>query len=97
LFEKRGRVFIDIPSHRLLPFEETEEIFKVPRWVLGCPECKQEFTHTVIDPEYRTPLIDPFAWIGDKPDLPNDGVRLECPNCKKISVYKRYQLTYRAT
>lgn len=78
-------------------FEEAEEISKVPRWVLGCPHCNQEFTHSEIDTEYRTPLLDPFAWIGDKPELPVAGVGLECPNCKKVSIYKRYQLTYRAT
>jgi hypothetical protein len=42
-------------------------------------------------------LLDPFAWIGDKPELPDTGISLECPNCKKVAVYKRYQLTYRAT
>ena len=25
----------------------------MPRWVLGCPECNQEFTHSEIDTEYR--------------------------------------------
>jgi predicted RNA-binding Zn-ribbon protein involved in translation (DUF1610 family) len=69
----------------------------VPRWVLGCPECGEEFTHSEIDAEYRPPLLDPFSWIADKPELPESGVSLECPNCKKTSVYKRHQLTYRAT
>jgi len=69
----------------------------VPRWVLGCPECEQEFTHSEINADYRQPEIDPFSWIGDKPEMANAGVILECPNCKKKSVYKRYQLTYRAT
>jgi hypothetical protein len=69
----------------------------VPRWVIGCSACGQEFTHSEIDPEQRSPMLDPFSWIGDKPELPEKGVSLKCPHCKKVSVYKRYQLTYRAT
>ena len=42
-------------------------------------------------------MTDLFAWIGDKPKMPEEGVNLECPNCKKTATYKRYQLTYRAT
>ena len=76
---------------------ELEEVVKVPRWVLGCPDCNQEFTHSEVDPEYQTPLLDPFAWIGDKPKFPDAGLSMECPNCKKVSVYNRYQLTYKAT
>lgn len=68
----------------------------MPRWVFGCPDCNQEFTYTEIDVEHRKPFQDPFDWIGDKPKLPEAGTNLECPNCKKVSVYKRYQLTYRA-
>jgi hypothetical protein len=68
----------------------------VPRWVIGCPECGHEFTHSEIDPERRPPMTDLFAWIGDKPKLPEEGVSLACPNCKKMSTYKLYQLTYRA-
>jgi hypothetical protein len=67
------------------------------RWVLACPDCNNEFTHSEINREQRPPTLDPFGWIDSKPELPNEGVRLPCPNCKKISVYKRYQLTYNAT
>jgi hypothetical protein len=42
-------------------------------------------------------MTDLFAWIGDKPKMPEEGVKLECPNCRKVATYKRYQLTYRAT
>jgi hypothetical protein len=69
----------------------------MPRWILGCPNCNQEFTHSEIDTQSRTPLLDPFSWIADKPKLPEAGTRLECPNCKKVSIYKRHQLIYRAT
>jgi hypothetical protein len=40
--------------------------------------------------------MDPFSWLGDKPDIAEAGVKLECPQCKKVFVYKRHQLTYRA-
>jgi len=68
----------------------------MPRWVLDCPECGEEFTHSEIDVENRSPLLDSFAWIGDKPEIPQEGVSLVCPNCSKVSVYKRHELTYRA-
>ena len=77
------------------PHRRERESSNVPRWVLDCPLCKVEFTHSEIDPEYRSPLLDPFARFGDKPELPSAGVNLECPNCREVSVYKRYQLTYR--
>ncbi len=69
----------------------------MPRWVLGCPECGEEFTHSEIGKEYRSALYDSFAWIGEKPEIPREGVSLECPNCSNVSVYKRHQLTYKAT
>ena len=69
----------------------------MPRWVLGCPGCSQEFTHSEIEMEHGKAVLDPFAWLLDKPVLPDAGVKLECPHCQKVSVYKRYQLTYRAT
>lgn len=68
----------------------------MPRWVLGCPDCGEEFTHSEADTEYRSPLLDSFAWIGNKPEMPKAGVSLKCPNCSKVTVYKRHQLTYRA-
>jgi hypothetical protein len=67
------------------------------RWVLGCPDCKEDFTHSRIETESMPSLRDPFAWLGDKPEFPPAGLSLECPNCKKTSVYSRSQLIYRAT
>jgi hypothetical protein len=66
------------------------------RWVLGCPECKEDFTHSQIDTESQPSVGDPFSWLDDKPKFPDVGVSLECPNCKKTSVYQRTQLMYRA-
>ena len=69
----------------------------VPRWVVGCPACSQEFTHSEIDPILANSRLDPFARFADKPEIPENGVSLECPNCKEVALYKRYQLVYRAT
>jgi hypothetical protein len=66
------------------------------RWVLGCPLCKKDFTHSQIPEGSRAWLGDPFAWLGDKPVFPNEGLPLVCPNCQKPSVYKRTELVYRA-
>ncbi len=68
------------------------------RWVLTCPKCNQDFTHSTI-PVGQTPPGDLFAWLdflGDKPDFPNGGLSLKCSNCKKASLYRRHQLLYRS-
>jgi hypothetical protein len=64
--------------------------------MLDCPNCNAEFTHSEIDLRRETSPLDPFAWIVDKPKIPEAGILLECPNCKKVSLYKRHQFMYRA-
>jgi hypothetical protein len=89
---------MSVPSPRLFRLESKRlKGNPVPRWVVGCPECKQEFTHSEISADRRPSALDPFAWIGDKPDIPETGISLKCPNCNKAAIYKRYQLTYRST
>jgi hypothetical protein len=65
----------------------------VPQWVLDCPECRAEFTHTII----RSSSIDPFTGPLEKPDFPPEGLRVECPHCKKCCLYKKSQLILRPT
>lgn len=66
----------------------------MPRWVLDCPECQATFTHSEIKvPDGLTGARR--NWFGDKPVFPETGSRVECPNCKKSSVYQRHQLVYR--
>jgi hypothetical protein len=67
----------------------------MPHWVLICQECKVEFNYSDIDASVQPTSFDPFAWIGDKPEMRMSGVAFECPNCKNISVYKRHHLIYR--
>jgi hypothetical protein len=64
----------------------------MPRWILTCPGCSEEFTHSEVTSEGI-----PFTWGERKPDIPDGGANLECPHCKKSAVYKRYQLIYRDT
>ena len=64
------------------------------RWVLGCPKCKQDFTHTEIPTDPAKREIDHFLGVEPKPEFPPRGLKMECPNCKKTSVFQRYQLIY---
>jgi hypothetical protein len=67
----------------------------VPYWVLVCPECDREFIHTEAQNEATSPMQDPLGWLAEKPAFPESGMRIGCPNCKKTSLYQRYQLVYR--
>jgi endogenous inhibitor of DNA gyrase (YacG/DUF329 family) len=66
-----------------------------PRWVVTCPECQNEFTHTHIAKISTGPSRDPFA-SPPKPEIPERGTELQCQNCGKASVYKALDLRYRA-
>jgi endogenous inhibitor of DNA gyrase (YacG/DUF329 family) len=61
------------------------------RWVLECPSCKQEIIHSLI--EKRT-IADYF--FDKKPDFPDGGLTVDCPNCHKRSVFENRELAYRA-
>jgi endogenous inhibitor of DNA gyrase (YacG/DUF329 family) len=65
--------------------------------VLDCPDCKAEFTHSEITEIESHSTLNPFTGLLAKPEFPGDGLRLECPNCKKNSLYWRHQLVYRPT
>jgi hypothetical protein len=70
----------------------------MPRWILGCPDCHDDFTYGEIAAVHETSVHKFIDFLIDKkPDFPITGLSLECPNCKKTSVYKRRQLIYRAS
>jgi ribosomal protein L37AE/L43A len=69
---------------------------RIPQWTLTCPDCKKDFAHSNIAEDIKTWRLDPFAELLDKPVFPEAGASFECPNCKKNSVYHRYQLCYAA-
>jgi len=60
------------------------------RWVLDCPKCKAELTHSQVhDSDFSG--SDPYACL-TKPKFPDGGLSVLCPNCKIAFVYQRYQL-----
>ena len=65
----------------------------MPRWIVNCPGCWREFTHTLIS--QLGSGRDLFA-SPPKPDLPTGGTELNCPNCGKASTYRAFDLRYRA-
>jgi hypothetical protein len=67
----------------------------MPQWVLTCPDCSSELTHSQIYVDDSC-IRDPFTAFS-KPELPDGGLKMACPNCQKTSIYLRHQLTYRAS
>ncbi len=67
----------------------------MPSWVLVCPECKQDFAHTEIPTDPKRRPFDRFLGTEAKPEFPPGGLRIECANCRKTSLFHRYQLIYR--
>ena len=65
----------------------------MPQWVLNCSNCHKVFTHSKINPRPETIPYDPL-WP-TKPDFPNGGLKLACPNCRTPAVYQRFELMYR--
>jgi endogenous inhibitor of DNA gyrase (YacG/DUF329 family) len=67
----------------------------VPRWVVSCPECGHELTHTPIS-ELAGGTRDPFA-SPPKPAIPDGGSQLKCSNCDKSATYLMSDLRYRGS
>jgi hypothetical protein len=64
---------------------------QMPQWILNCQHCHKPFTHSEIN------LVSPASYYSvwpPKPDFPEGGLRMKCPNCKKPSTYQRYELKY---
>ncbi|MGA2810120.1 MAG: hypothetical protein ABSG16_01880 [Candidatus Acidiferrum sp.] len=59
-------------------------------WVLECLNCNQKFEYSKIS---ASGLINYFQPL--KPEMPPDGVQMQCPNCGQNGQYFRHQLTYR--
>jgi hypothetical protein len=66
-----------------------------PRWVVSCPECRKEFTHADIKLMDGSGSRDPFA-SPPKPKIPESGTELGCQHCGKTSIYRVFDLRYRA-
>ena len=61
----------------------------MPRWTLRCDICDFRFTHSVIDDSRITNFMEPA-----KPEFPEGGSELECPNCGHKGTYQRTELAY---
>ena len=57
-------------------------------WVLACVMCNVKFVHTEIGDERLIDFLDPI-----KPNMPTEGVELDCPNCGRRGLYHRTDLT----
>jgi hypothetical protein len=65
----------------------------MPRWVLDCPECNAKFTHTELIATESVPANDVLR-VAPKPEFPEGGLELECPNCKVMSAFQRRELIF---
>ena len=63
----------------------------MPQCVLNCQHCHKPVTRGEINLASLA-SYDPL-WA-PKPDFPEGGLRMMCPNCKKPSIYQRYELMY---
>jgi len=65
------------------------------RWLVTCPHCGSDFTHTTIfvsDAVRRMENVhDVFASL-PKPELPEGGSPVECPHCKELSNFRAQDL-----
>jgi hypothetical protein len=75
------------------PARTTLENMPMPQWVLSFPHCHKVFSHSKINPRSATTLFDPL-WP-TKPDFPDGGLNLACPNCQTPAIYQRFELMYR--
>jgi hypothetical protein len=59
-------------------------------WMLHCEQCDTTFAHSGIQA-----IAEQFSLfqVVSKPEFPNGGVSIECPNCQKGSVYQGHRLT----
>jgi len=60
-------------------------------WVLNCAKCESKFAHSTIeDADLGSYFLPP------KPQFPDGGAELECPNCGYKATYQRTDLKYLA-
>jgi DNA-directed RNA polymerase subunit RPC12/RpoP len=57
-------------------------------WGLNCASCNQNLTKFLIKDTLES------YFFPEKPDFPEDGKELECPNCGYKATYQRSNLVY---
>jgi endogenous inhibitor of DNA gyrase (YacG/DUF329 family) len=63
-------------------------------WSLDCKGCKKPITHSSVNLAEKHMPYDSL-WPS-RPEVPEDGVTVRCPNCQQSASYHRHELTYRA-
>ena len=61
----------------------------MPSWNLTCQNCSESFTHSKIE---GGNLANYF--VPQKPEFPEEGQELQCPNCNTKAQYQRTDLRY---
>jgi hypothetical protein len=74
----------------LMPLGQTPPPLPPPRWVVSCRGCFKTFVQSYVGharhiEDYLRPT---------EPEVPNEGIELECPKCKTKAVYYRTDLRY---
>jgi phage FluMu protein Com len=66
-------------------------------WLIDCPMCKTAVVVAEILPEVAAAAsaADPFE-APLKPYIPNQGLHVQCPRCKREFVCRGFQLRYQA-
>jgi hypothetical protein len=67
-----------------------------PRWIVSCPKCQGEFTHTNIQAMATGVGTRDLFVSPPKPQIPESGTKLECHHCGKTSIYRALDLRFRA-
>jgi hypothetical protein len=62
---------------------------RMARWIVSCPACNAEFTHTEINGGGARAFLS-----ARKPNLDGGSVK-ECPHCHAATVFRPAQLIYR--
>jgi endogenous inhibitor of DNA gyrase (YacG/DUF329 family) len=57
-------------------------------WTLECPNCNSNFVHSPIED-----TIDNY-FLPIKPTIPDDGVKMDCPECGQNATYQKADLRY---
>lgn len=60
-------------------------------WNLSCKNCQKSFVHSSIEVKEMSDYFLP-----EKPEFPEGGSDIECPNCGHVANYQRNDLTYSA-
>jgi len=64
-------------------------VIAMARWTLRCDNCNFEFTHSMIGDSGVANFLE-----APKPEFPEGGAELECPNCGRKDTYQRHELAY---